>query len=136
MIKPGEIQALASRQGVKDTQIEKDYILSWVLLGIEKVLSKRNVLKRQWETSLAHQMHNLPKFEGVWRDLGKHLRRFNKFVHGSRAEEEKFEYGFLERGSLGFPHPCEVKQFMLPYLLKTLPPLTSPKIHSLSKGES
>lgn len=34
MIKPGEIQAKARKVGVRDQQIEKDYILSWILWGI------------------------------------------------------------------------------------------------------
>jgi predicted nucleotidyltransferase component of viral defense system len=34
MIKPSEIQKLAHRIGVRDTQIEKDYVLSWILWGI------------------------------------------------------------------------------------------------------
>ena len=34
MIRPAEIQQIARRQGVRDTQIEKDYILSWILTGI------------------------------------------------------------------------------------------------------
>jgi predicted nucleotidyltransferase component of viral defense system len=36
MIKPGEIQALANKQRVRDTQIEKDYILTWVLISISQ----------------------------------------------------------------------------------------------------
>jgi predicted nucleotidyltransferase component of viral defense system len=36
MIKPGEIQQRANAVGVRDQQIEKDYILSWILLGISK----------------------------------------------------------------------------------------------------
>ena len=36
MIKPGEIQRKANTEGVRDTQIEKDYILSWILFGISK----------------------------------------------------------------------------------------------------
>lgn len=36
MIKPGEIQKRAREAGVRDQQIEKDYILSWVLQGIAK----------------------------------------------------------------------------------------------------
>jgi len=31
MIKPREIQKKANAEGVRDTQIEKDYILSWIL---------------------------------------------------------------------------------------------------------
>lgn len=34
MIKPGEIQQKARTVGVRDQQIEKDYILSWILKGI------------------------------------------------------------------------------------------------------
>ncbi len=34
MIKPGEIQNKARKVGVRDTQIEKNYILSWILQGI------------------------------------------------------------------------------------------------------
>ena len=34
MIKPGEIQKIARATGVRDQQIEKDYILSWILQGI------------------------------------------------------------------------------------------------------
>jgi predicted nucleotidyltransferase component of viral defense system len=36
MIKPGEIQNKASALGVRDQQIEKDYILSWILKGISQ----------------------------------------------------------------------------------------------------
>ena len=34
MIKPGEIQNKAREAGVRDQQVEKDYILSWILQGI------------------------------------------------------------------------------------------------------
>lgn len=34
MIKPGKIQNKAREEGVRDQQIEKDYILSWILQGI------------------------------------------------------------------------------------------------------
>ena len=47
MIKPGEIQQKANAVGVRDQQIEKDYILSWILFGIVKheQLSKAIVFK-------------------------------------------------------------------------------------------
>ena len=47
MIKPGEIQNKAREIGVRDQQIEKDYILSWILKGISqhKQLSKILVFK-------------------------------------------------------------------------------------------
>jgi len=34
MIRPGEIQQKAREAHVRDQQIEKDYILSWILKGI------------------------------------------------------------------------------------------------------
>ncbi len=36
MIKPGEIQAIANQRIVRDTQIEKDYIITWVLMGLSQ----------------------------------------------------------------------------------------------------
>lgn len=47
MIKPGEIQQKANLVGVRDQQIEKDYILSWILFGIsqQEQLSKEIVFK-------------------------------------------------------------------------------------------
>ena len=36
MIRPAEIQKFARERSVKDTQIEKDYLLTWVLFGISK----------------------------------------------------------------------------------------------------
>jgi len=47
MIKPGEIQKKAREFGVRDQQIEKDYILSWILQGISQheELSKAIVFK-------------------------------------------------------------------------------------------
>jgi len=47
VIKSGEIQQKARKIGVRDQQIEKDYILSWILFGISKhkELSKAIVFK-------------------------------------------------------------------------------------------
>lgn len=47
MIKPGEIQQKAREEGVRDQQIEKDYVLSWILKGItqHEHLSKNIVFK-------------------------------------------------------------------------------------------
>lgn len=47
MIKPGEIQQKAHKAGVRDQQIEKDYVLSWILQGIanHEKLSKAIVFK-------------------------------------------------------------------------------------------
>ena len=47
MIKPGEIQQKAREVGVRDQQIEKDYVLSWILQSVAKheELSKTIVFK-------------------------------------------------------------------------------------------
>ena len=47
MIKPGEIQKKATAVKVRDQQIEKDYILSWILQGVaqNKDLNKNLVFK-------------------------------------------------------------------------------------------
>lgn len=47
MIHAKEINAVAAKNKLKDTQIEKDYILSWILLGIvgNELLSKQLVFK-------------------------------------------------------------------------------------------
>lgn len=47
MIKPGEIQQKAREAGVRDQQIEKDYMLSWILKGVSQheELSKIIVFK-------------------------------------------------------------------------------------------
>lgn len=47
MIKPGEISLKAHEAGVRDQQIEKDYVLSWILQGVaqHKHLSKTIVFK-------------------------------------------------------------------------------------------
>ena len=47
MIKSGEIQQKAREKGVRDQQIEKDYLLSWILKGVaqHEQLSKIIVFK-------------------------------------------------------------------------------------------
>ena len=47
MIKPGEISLKAREMGVRDQQIEKDYMLSWILQGVaqHEQLSKAIVFK-------------------------------------------------------------------------------------------
>ncbi len=47
MIRPAEIQKKANKEKVRDTQIEKDYILTWILTGVanNEVLSKALAFK-------------------------------------------------------------------------------------------
>ncbi|MFN0034517.1 MAG: nucleotidyl transferase AbiEii/AbiGii toxin family protein [Saprospiraceae bacterium] len=56
MLRGKEIQAIAARQKVRDTQIEKDYVITWLLWGISKrpllleslVFKGGTVLKKAW----------------------------------------------------------------------------------------
>lgn len=56
MIRPGEIQKIAHQQGVRDTQIEKDYVIGWILKGIcqnsylkqHLIFKGGTVLKKIW----------------------------------------------------------------------------------------
>jgi uncharacterized protein len=56
MIFPKEINQVAARSKVRDTQIEKDYALSWMLYGISKsgllrevlIFKGGTVLKKAW----------------------------------------------------------------------------------------
>jgi len=56
MIRSGEIQKIAHEQGVRDTQIEKDYVIGWILKGISQNLYLKEylifkggtVLKKIW----------------------------------------------------------------------------------------
>ena len=56
MITSGEIQKIAHEQGVRDTQIEKDYVIGWVLKGISMnpylkehlIFKGGTVLKKVW----------------------------------------------------------------------------------------
>lgn len=58
MIKSGEIQKIAHEQGVRDTQIEKDYVIGWILKGISQnpylkehlIFKGGTVLKKIWFT--------------------------------------------------------------------------------------
>jgi predicted nucleotidyltransferase component of viral defense system len=44
MIKPAEIQKKARETGVRDQQIEKDYVLSWILKGIAQHIQLSKIL--------------------------------------------------------------------------------------------
>ena len=52
MIKPGEIQKIANRLGIRDTQIEKDYVIGWILKGISNKEFLKNKLLFKGGTAL------------------------------------------------------------------------------------
>jgi uncharacterized protein len=145
MIQPGEIQSIAGKEGVRDTQIEKNYVISWLTYGIAnnpflkenlvfkggtvlkkvyfpdyrfsedldftftgkdfdiedhvfafqekskykgydpneltKVMEqKEKIFAKHWKDHLSNQMTEIPDFNDVWRELGKHWRKFQKFI--------------------------------------------------------
>jgi len=41
---------------------------------IEKVLSKETIFKRDWEKKLVSQIHDLPKYEEVFREVKRHFK--------------------------------------------------------------
>lgn len=52
MIRSGEIQQKAREVGVRDQQIEKDYVLSWILLGVAHHEQLREVMVFKGGTAL------------------------------------------------------------------------------------
>jgi len=48
---------------------------------VRTVTGKEQTFKRIWEQHLSVQISELPKFEDVWRDLGKHWRKFTRFIN-------------------------------------------------------
>jgi predicted nucleotidyltransferase component of viral defense system len=47
---------------------------------IKTVLEKENTFEKQWKTSLVSQIKVVPDFDDVWRTLGKHWRKYVKFI--------------------------------------------------------
>lgn len=43
------------------------------------ILAKEATFKGQQETSLRQQIKDIPDFDLVWRSLGKHWKKYNKF---------------------------------------------------------
>ena len=44
------------------------------------VLEKEQTFKKRWETSLQHQVKDLPGYNDVFRELSRHLRKVDKFL--------------------------------------------------------
>ncbi len=41
---------------------------------------KEKIFAKQWREHLVNQMTELPNFNDVWLELGKHWRKFQKFI--------------------------------------------------------
>ena len=46
----------------------------------EVVEKKKKIFAKQWQEHLSNQMTEIPDFNDVWRELGKHWRKFQKFI--------------------------------------------------------
>lgn len=47
---------------------------------IKAIESKEGTFKKQWDNRLVNQIHDLPNFDDVWRELGKHWRKYEKNI--------------------------------------------------------
>lgn len=47
---------------------------------VEVVNNKEAIFRKQWEQQLINQIQDVPNFDDVWRQLGKHWKSFNKSV--------------------------------------------------------
>jgi len=94
MIPSAEVAKLAHRLGVGDRVIEKDYVLSWLLIAIaeselqsglvfkgqdperldEVLTGKVGTFDRLWISRLAVQVPDLPHLNEVLRTVRRHLR--------------------------------------------------------------
>lgn len=45
---------------------------------VQKVTEKEQILEKAWTNNLSHQIKDFRKFEDVWRDFNKQLRKFEK----------------------------------------------------------
>lgn len=87
MILPAEIQQKANEAGVRDTQMEKDLLLSeFSAKCSHKELNSSNfpvVLERRlpqyearWTGSISDQIKELPEYEQVEREVQRHFRKY------------------------------------------------------------
>ena len=101
MIKLREIQQKARKIGIRDQQIEKDYVISWMLehhkmdidfyinefqakcksKGLKsndftnKLMERLPQYKGRWQSSLKEQIKDLPDFEKVVREVQRHIKK-------------------------------------------------------------
>lgn len=94
MIKPGEIQKIASKLGIRDTQIEKDYVIGWVLRGIsgitylkEKLIFKGGTALRKIYLPNYRLSEDLDfTFEGEDYDTAKIKNHFDELIKWIKDE--------------------------------------------------
>jgi uncharacterized protein len=91
MIRPGEIQRIARVAGVRDQQIEKhgmdvDFLINefsnkCISKGLSaadfhsKLEARMPQYRSRWKTTLGEQIHDLPDFEQVEREVTRHLKK-------------------------------------------------------------
>ncbi|MHB8872008.1 MAG: hypothetical protein ACYC5G_06160, partial [Candidatus Doudnabacteria bacterium] len=55
---------------------------------VKIISAKERTFKQQWESQLTNQIKEIPDFDEVWRTLGKHWRRFEKFLDDSKPKKK------------------------------------------------
>lgn len=55
---------------------------------VKIISAKEQTFKKQWESQLVNQIKEIPDFDEVWRTLGKHWRRFEKFLTDSKLKKK------------------------------------------------
>ena len=66
MIEPKEINKAAAANRVSDRQIEKDYVLSWVLFAISKNTTLNKALVFKGGTALKKAILKITAFRKTW----------------------------------------------------------------------
>ena len=61
----------------QDKAAHKGYDPQQLIITVEQ---KKNIFSKQWQEHLANQMREIPDFNIVWREMGKHWRKFQKFL--------------------------------------------------------
>ncbi len=54
---------------------------------VKIISAKEQTFKQQWESQLTNQIKDIPDFDEVLRGLGKHWRRFEKFLNDSKPKK-------------------------------------------------
>ena len=71
-----------------DFQRKAEYMKLDYTRFVKIISAKEQTFKRQWEFQLVNQIKEIPDFTEVWRGLGKHWRRFEKFLSDSKPKSK------------------------------------------------
>lgn len=66
MIKPSELSKISNKEGVRPQQIEKDYIISWILWGISSDEFLKKALIFKGGTCLKRYTSKIIDIQKIW----------------------------------------------------------------------